>query len=688
MSRWWLDHWTDMRLRYKLLLINLLAMFLAALVGAAAISWWAWEGIRDQAEVDAMTRARVVADNAAAGLLFHDPKAVTETLGALQIDKRVLYVAVFDEQGKSFVQRGNAMSVGMSAEPLQSERVILAGDFLEVWMPIRIEQQPIGMLLVREDVHTLRQRVISLVGTVLMGMLLAAMLGGLIIYYLLPRLLAPLSKLSGLMQHLSRRGDYSHRAEICAHDEVGELAESFNQMIQQIEDNNRALSEELRQRREMEIKLDRLAHYDNVTQLTNRHYFEHRLRGLLQDIEERQAGIALLFLDLDNFKRVNDTYGHHVGDVLLRSVADRMRSVIRIEDEISRLGGDEFAVLLTEVGGRDEIGRVAQKFLEVLSHPVRIEGHDILVGISIGSVLLPEDTTEFGNALRFADVAMYDAKHRGKNNHQEFRQALLADQGQRLKLEGELRQALDEAELEVYYQPIYILGETHTLVGAEALVRWRHPERGLLLPDEFIPLAEENGLIVPLGEWVLRTACHEAMVWRAEFGHPLFVSVNLSPRQLSDVHVLARIRVALKESGLDPALLDLELTESILTNQSSESILILRQIAEMGVQLVLDDFGTGYSSLAYLKHFPIAKLKIDRSFVTELPDNLDDKSICDAVIGLGRSLAVVVLAEGVETQEQVDMLSGMGCQQAQGDFFSHPVPADEFRQLVLLPTLR
>jgi len=674
--------WIDMRLRHKLLLTYLLIGSLAALVSAAFISWGAWNSVRERAEIDALTRAHVIAENSAAGLAFRDADAVADTLNVLRIDKRVRYAAVFDGRGQSFVAIGHADPVTVPGEVASGDWVQRSGDYLDIWAPIRIDRKYFGALIVREDMRGIYQRVASLVGVVLLGLLLAGVMGWLVILRVLPRVLRPLNDLTSLMQQMTQQGNYSYRARTHAHDEVGDLAQSFNRMLDQIECNNQALSDELRQRREVESKLDQLAHYDNVTRLTNRHYFEHRLRGLLLDIRQQGRKVALMFIDLDNFKDVNDTYGHHVGDVLLRSVAERMRNALRAEDEISRLGGDEFALLMTHAGDPPQVELTAQKILKALAQPVHIDGRDIFVGCSIGSVLLPEDTDDFSSALRYADMAMYHAKHLGKNNHQMFKQALLDEHGQRLVLEAELRHALDEGALEMYFQPISKLNDNHVLLGAEALIRWRHPERGLIPPGEFIPLAEETGLIVRIGEWALRTACHEAARWRQQDGQaPLFVSVNLSPRQLSDIHLLSRIQSALDESGLAPERLELELTESILADQSSQAVQVLMRIAELGVRLVLDDFGTGYSSLSYLKHFPIAKLKIDRGFVHELPGNLDDKSICDAVIGLGRSLDVTVLAEGIETREQAELLERMGCQQAQGFFFARPLPASTFREI-------
>lgn len=681
-----LGHWlNNCKLQRKFLLINVLATLLTTLFGAALISWAAWHEVRQQAELDALTRARVIAESSAAGLAFLDNQALDSTLSALRTDRDVTSAAIYDASGKRFHMLALPVTAPEFApRQLPPEGLVLEQRaHIEIWVPVILDGKAFGALLIRESLAGLYSQIATLLGIILAGSLLAAALSALLVHRLLPHVLAPLRELSQLMHRVSSAGDYSSRATTSRHDEVGELAESFNRMIDRIERNNQTLTEELQQRREVESKLDRLAHYDNVTQLTNRHYFEHNLRQLLREVHMKGSRAALLFVDLDNFKDVNDSYGHHIGDALLRKVAERMRQSLRAGDEISRLGGDEFALILPQVGEAAQVGRVAEKILHALTLPINIEGREIFVGVSMGSVMLPDDTDEFHSALRFADMAMYHAKHRGKNNHQSYSRELSEEQGQRLALESDLRRALERNELEMYFQPIWQLGDIPRLLGAEALMRWHHPTRGMVPPADFIPLAEETGLIVQIGEWALQSACMETASWQtSSSGAGLFVAVNLSPRQLGDSHILRRVETALEMSGLPPQLLELELTESILADQSSQSVQVLMRIAELGIPLVLDDFGTGYSSLSYLKHFPISKLKIDRGFVMELPDNPDDKSICEAVIGLGKSLGVTVLAEGIESSEQADMLARMGCRQAQGYFFSRPIPAAAFRQLI------
>jgi diguanylate cyclase (GGDEF)-like protein len=681
-KRWF----NQQNLHHKLVALNLAAMGLAGLVGMTIIASGAWHDARKNRENDAFARARVIAESAAAGLVFRDVDATNKILGVLASNTDVKFATLYDDNGLPFAHYGLSPEPETALgdpHPKTSSRTFDGMD-LDVWMPIKINEETHGVLHIREDLYAMYARIAVLLGIIFVGVLSTLGLSTLMVHHLLRSITLPLANLSDLMRKVSQQSDYSHRAAVPSKDEIGELAHSFNLMLDRIESDNLALSNELRQRREAETKLDHLAHYDTITHLTNRHFFEERLLGLLTEMQsgECKEPAALIFVDLDNFKYVNDTYGHHAGNDLLCMVAERLSDALRPGDEISRLGGDEFAVLLFNVRTQPQVEIVAQKIIKAMGTPFRLEGHEIFMGVSIGSVLLPQDAQDFNTALRYADMAMYHAKRSGKNNHQPYRGELADGQGQRLILESNLRKAIERNELEVHFQPIRRMNGDHALLGAEALVRWRHPLRGLVPPSEFIPLAEETGLIIPIGAWVMETACREAAAWQKHSDHPLFVAVNLSPRQLGDPELIPRIRAALQESGLPPAQLEMELTETVLADQSDRTVQLLLEIADIGVHLVLDDFGTGYSSLAYLKHFPITKLKIDRSFVIELPHDMDDKSICDAVISLGKSLQVTVLAEGLETPEQVSLLSEMGCQQAQGFHFGRPMPAEHFREVV------
>jgi diguanylate cyclase (GGDEF)-like protein len=435
---------------------------------------------------------------------------------------------------------------------------------------------------------------------------------------------------------------------------------------------------DIAERREAEARIRHMAHHDALTDLPNRVFFRDRLAQALARARREGEAVAVLCLDLDRFKEVNDTLGHAAGDQLLEAVADRLRADVREADTIARLGGDEFAVVqtaLTQPGGADALSR---RIVEALSRPFDLGGNVLAsVGASVGVALYPADGEDPDRLLRRADLALYRAKADGRGTHRFFEEQMDAQLRARAALERDLRGALAEERFELNYQPQVDLA-TGRLAGAEALLRWRHPERGMVPPAEFIPLAEETGLIVPIGEWVLATACREACGWPA----PLRVAVNLSPVQFRQPGLAELVVRTLRCTGLDPTRLELEITEGVLLRDTDATVGALEALRALGVRIAMDDFGTGYSSLSYLRRFPFDKIKIDRSFVADLGRSGDAAEIVRAVIHLGRGLGMRANAEGVETAEQATLLRVAGCGEGQGYYFGRPVPAHEFAALV------
>ncbi|GAB4290519.1 MAG: hypothetical protein Kow0096_04040 [Thiohalomonadaceae bacterium] len=422
-------------------------------------------------------------------------------------------------------------------------------------------------------------------------------------------------------------------------------------------------------------QLDHLAHHDPLTDLPNRVLFNMRLTHALSHARRNGQRVGVLFLDLDRFKDVNDTLGHPVGDALLQQVAQRFLQRMRETDTIARTGGDEFIVIAEDVEAASDLAQVAQKLLDVFQETFHVGGADIHLGASIGISLFPDDGDDAETLVKNADIAMYRAKERGRNIFQFYTAALTANALERFQLEVALRQALERDEMVLYFQPKVNLADGKTY-AVEALVRWRHPELGLVAPDRFIGLAEETGLIQPIGTWVLRTACRQMKQW-LEMGLPLeHVAVNLSGVQILRGGIVTTVWQVLQETGLAPRHLELEITESVIMGHAEETIRVLDELRAIGVSLAIDDFGTGYSSLSYLKRFPIDTLKVDRSFVRDIPNDANDAAIIRAVIALGRSLQLDIVAEGVETAEQQAFLLQEGCTTAQGYLFSKPVPAN------------
>ena len=433
------------------------------------------------------------------------------------------------------------------------------------------------------------------------------------------------------------------------------------------------VARDVTERKEAEARIEHLAYYDALTDLPNRILLRDRATQALANAHRENAELALLFLDLDHFKTINDSLGHSVGDQLLRMVADRLRQAVRDTDTVSRLGGDEFLVMLVETGAQG-VARVARKILELFQHPFELDARILHVATSIGISVYPRDAQDFESLLRYADAALYRAKEDGRNTFHFFQPDMDIAAFERLMLESALRQALVRGEFELHYQPQVDLGDSR-LVGFEALIRWRHPELGMMSPAKFIPVAESSGLIIEIGAWVLSEACRQNQAWREAGLFQVPMAVNLSAIQIYHGNLVPTVRQILIETGLPPAGLELEVTESHLVEKTEIVLDHFRQLKALGVKFAIDDFGTGYSSLSYLKRFPIDKLKIDQSFVRDIVEDPDDLSIAHAVVSMGHSLRLTVIAEGVENQEVAQLLRDMACDEAQGYFFARPMPA-------------
>jgi diguanylate cyclase (GGDEF)-like protein/PAS domain S-box-containing protein len=433
--------------------------------------------------------------------------------------------------------------------------------------------------------------------------------------------------------------------------------------------------------KQYQAELEYRANYDSLTGLANKNLLSDRLDHAISYTDRSHRKFALLYLDLDRFKIINDSLGHASGDALLKTIAQRLRTCVRESDTVARLSGDEFAVVLNDVEHTGGIAGIAQKILTEVDQPLTIDGRDVFTSASIGVAIFPDDGDNREALLKHADTAMYRAKHAGRNQVCFYTQDLNADALERLQLEADLRRALALQEFELHYQPRIELA-TGRVTSVEALIRWRRAGGDLMPPMQFIPIAEETGLIVPIGEWVLRTACEQMRVWRDAGLANLRVAVNLSPRQFRQPDLAATIRAILTDTGLDSRHLELEITESVAMHDPESTQIVLEKLSGIGVSHAIDDFGTGYSSLAYLKRFPIDFLKIDQSFVTGIPDDADDANIVRAIIALGRSLEVTLIAEGVETQAQSDFLHKQGCHEIQGFLICKPQPPAELEEML------
>ncbi len=438
---------------------------------------------------------------------------------------------------------------------------------------------------------------------------------------------------------------------------------------------------DITERKTAAARIQHLAHHDSLTDLPNRILFQERLRAALAQARRGNGMLALILLDLDKFKETNDTLGHHVGDLLLRAVARRLQHCVRETDTVARLGGDEFAVLLTNLTSADGASTVAEGILRSISEPFSLDENEVMASASLGITIFPDDGEAFETLLKNADLALYRSKSDGRARYHFYVAAMDEEVQQRKSIEQDLRHALGTDQLSLYYQPLIDL-RSGEITGAEALIRWHHPLKGSIPPAAFIPIAERSELIFRLGRWVLHRACMQIQAWKAAGLPPLRVSINLSPAQFRHPDLLDTIKSVIAQTGADPRLLQVEITETIAMSNFGYSVDVLRALHDLGLAIAIDDFGTGYSSLNYLKHFPVDTLKIDRSFVADLGRYPENSAIVKAIINLGHGIGAKVNVEGVETSEQLRFMNEHQCDECQGFYFSRPLPADEYARLI------
>jgi diguanylate cyclase (GGDEF)-like protein len=485
-------------------------------------------------------------------------------------------------------------------------------------------------------------------------------------YYFSRRIVKPIQVISNAAKDIAQ-GKLGTRVMVEGPEEIIEVANQFNYMLDV--------------RKDAVERLSHLAQYDVLTGLPNRVLFRDRLEQAMERSKRSETLVALMFIDLDRFKEINDTLGHFIGDRVLQEVAERLRLLLRGEDTIARIGGDEFTVVMESIHHISQINMMAQKIKDALSQPLLIDDREIFISASVGITVYPFDVDDIDELLKNADIAMYQAKKNGGNDHSFFVAEMNTHTSERLDIESRLRHALDKNQLILHYQPQVNIRSGH-IVGVEALIRWHDEELVSIEPSSFIPLAEETGLIIPIGEWVLQTACAQNKAWQDAGCAPITMAVNFSPRQFRQMNLLESITRVLTETRLDPRYLELEITEGTIMHQAEKSIVVLEKLHKMGVRISVDDFGTGYSSLSYLKRFPVHKLKIDQSFVRGINVDMNDVAIISAVIAMARSLNLMTIAEGVETAEQLAFLDSLQCGEYQGYYFAKPMPAEEIFRLL------
>ena len=601
---------------------SLTTALVALLLVTALLAIFQYVALRDALDEDARAEGVVIADTLAASLVFRDERAANEILASLRHSPAVTLAQAFDTQDHLFAQfvRDSTATLPEHARHVLAERSWVGLSDYELTLPIRYRDVTTGHLHVVKSLRPMYTR---------------------LALFLLATLVIVLGVLT-LARLVVRR----------ARHEIGKAEE----------------------------KLHVLAHIDAVTGLENRHAFNARLAHAVDLARHFNERVAVLALDLDNFKSVNDTLGHQAGDELLRMVAQRLREALRRDDTISRLGGDEFSIILPRLADESELAVVGEKIIKSCADPYRIGGRDFFVTTSVGIAVFPEHAQDAESLVGCADRAMYRAKQQGKNAWVIFSADMNEGLVRRVAIENALWQAVARGEVDLHYQPQFA-ADGKRVIGAEALMRWKHPEFGNVSPGDFIPIAERNGQIVVLGEWALRKVARDALAWRDTSGALLRVAVNVSARQFGEPNFVELVASVLRETGLPPECLEVELTESVLMENVSQQMEIMTRLRSLGVALAIDDFGTGYSSMAYLRNLPVDRLKIDRAFVRDLP-RPNDVAIVRAMVALAHNLGLEVVAEGVETDAQRALLEEIGIDVLQGYLLGRPQPLDHYRELL------
>lgn len=630
--------------------------------------------LREALKSELLVLAQDLSRNCSAALVFDDRQGAGETLRTLQSKPQVAFGSIVTINGGLFAkyQRGPDLdrsdNLRLDLSSGAKSDAFFVGDYLKISQPILFNNEQIGTLNICAGLDRIQQVLLRYISLGLMGLVGATLLAWLLALWLQRLISSPIESLASTMLTVSTEQDYSRRVAMDRSDELGTLVENFNEMLNQIQVRDVELQEK-------QQRLNYLAHHDALTGLANRLLFDDRLQHALENARRNGNRVALFFIDLDRFKNINDSLGHKTGDMVLKEVATRLAGVIRAGDTLARLGGDEFVIICEQSADRQGITTLATKVQQVLNKPL-LSGHqELFVSGSIGVSIFPEDGECVESLMQCADVAMYQAKELGRNNFQFFTSGMTEMAQEALLMESKLRKALDNGELLLHYQPQVDMS-SGCIIGMEALLRWQHPVMGLVSPAKFIPLAEETGLIISIGKWVLQQACKQAMLWR-QAGYPAWtMAVNISPKQFWQADLLDAVEEALKETGFDPTLLELEITETAIMQDAEKAIDTMHRVRDLGIKLAIDDFGTGYSSLSCLRRFPLSKLKIDQSFTRDILAGNDGGAIAEGIMALARTLKLDVIAEGVEEEGQVEFLLAKGCTEGQGYHLGRPMPAE------------
>ena len=691
-------YFKHLSIRYKLVAIILFISLVVLVLSSMAFMLHDLWSLQKNLERKLKVQTAVTGLNIVSPLQFDDPRDATEVLASLSEDSDIVLAQVYSANNTTipfamYLRKQTPLPTLLG--DFEQPQIVSSRDFIQCsQIVVSPNGDNVGLLVLLLDRQAIYDRILWYTMVVIL-IITVSLLFAIFLSTRLQRIITrPISELAELTHTVSEEKNYSLRAHIAQYDEIGQLFQGFNEMLEAVEERDdkleqhkehleRTVAIRTAELKKLNLKLTYQAYHDALTNLPNRALFIKRVEQAIEYAEHNNESLGILFIDLDRFKYINDTLGHAAGDRLLQGVAERLLTCTRLpEDTVARLGGDEFTLLLRDIKEPLDAGMVAEKILKVLTTPLHFHQQEFYITPSIGISMYPKDGNDVVSLMKNADAGMYMAKKQGRNNYRYYTSSANLASAARLSMENKLRQALECDEFEVWYQPRFCITEGK-IVGAEALVRWRSPDFNLVPPAQFIPLAEDTGLIIPIGEWVLRTACEENIRWQKEGGSDLHVSVNLSARQFIQENLHSSIEKLMCELNMNPQHLELELTESLIMPNAEDTVDTLQELKRLGVQISIDDFGTGYSSLSYLKRFPIDTLKIDQSFIRDIHENSDDAALVTAIIAMAHNLNLSVVAEGVETPEQLQFLLEHQCDHVQGYLFGKPMPKEEFRSFIL-----
>ena len=661
------------KLRFMAISVAVIAVFMS-MISVLMYQYYSEKNIlKNQAE----TFSKILADNIAPAILFEDLDNITQTLKSLKYQENIIQVHVMDKEWKvmqSYMQDGIALKNTKIIASLKSKKFLWRDNKLFTIVPIAVDTEWIGSLIVVSSFNQYNAKLLKELWLILIIVILSIWFTLKFTGSLNRAILFPISDLNENINNILETQNLTNHVTVFNNDEIGKLGKNFNLMINELSNMQNQLID---QKDIAEYK----AHHDGLTLLPNRSSFTERLNQVISRAKRNKEYFAVFFMDLDHFKQINDSMGHDAGDEVLKIFAERIKYAIRTEDIVARMGGDEFTVILENLNSVQSPTIVAEKILKVMQEPLEVNGQQLYLTTSIGITIYPDDGNDTLTLIKNADAAMYKAKNDGRNKYQFYNVEMTDIAYARVILETQLREAIKKEEFVVYFQPqINIV--TNELIGMEALIRWNHPHKGILSPDYFLPLAKETGLIVAIDRWVMKTAMHQMREWHDIGLTTGYLSLNLSVGHLIRKDFIVQFKELLKESACEEKHIQVEITEDEVMEDPEYAVTVLQQMNNMGISLAIDDFGTGYSSLSYLKRLPIDTIKIDRSFIDDIPFDEDDVAITKAIIALCDSLNLKVIAEGVENKEQKDFLLENGCHNIQGYLYAMPMPAEVMKNFL------